>query len=430
MHPKLALAWLAISGLGLAAPNGHEHISIHSCPKSDGIHAATGVATTVTAAEEALYSATEVADGSDDGTTTVVSTVNANAGVPSAKENGRPVRDDSTTDTHAVNRAIPKGRSDLYDCASLDDGYTGTPNRGGPVSCGAKYEGNDGSRMPDAAGKTAPTPFPEGSALGGAPFGSHGDDTGEPWILAAKDAPSDRATASASRESSAGGVAESESDGYLYAPTNSEAATLPEGPSMGTTDGDSSLDPGDTRTPTGGPEHSSYTEPESSGDGARPDGFYGTETTVPGYSPGPHGRNTSTGGSSPTSNRDCSDPPTAFQLNDRPYENFFYTDCNVAAQVVVTNPGPEDNLTIIGPRLVVAWPAGNSGAAAFFAPDNGINGTLAVAVDNQTSEGAALYPVHLPPPAGSDYPSVGVSGTLVFNDTAVLTLAILGSETF
>lgn len=139
-----------------------------------------------------------------------------------------------------------------------------------------------------------------------------------------------------------------------------------------------------------------------------------------------YGASTHRTSSNTSSTGTCADAAVSFQLSDLPYENYFYSDCNTAAQVVVTSPQPGDNLTLIGPRLLVAWPAGNSGAVVFFAPENGVNGTLAIEVDNSTSNGA-LEPVYIPPRNGSDYPSVGVSGVLNLNDTAILNLAILGS---
>lgn len=39
------------------------------------------------------------------------------------------------------------------------------------------------------------------------------------------------------------------------------------------------------------------------------------------------------------------------QLSDPPYENYFHSDCNTDAQVVVTSPLPDSNLSIICPRL-------------------------------------------------------------------------------
>jgi hypothetical protein len=78
-------------------------------------------------------------------------------------------------------------------------------------------------------------------------------------------------------------------------------------------------------------------------------------------------------------------------LSSPPYENYFYSDCNGASQVVVTSPQPDSNLTIIGPRLLIAWPAGNSGVVSFFQPTNGVNGTLSIALMNST-EGSPLGP--------------------------------------
>ena len=52
----------------------------------------------------------------------------------------------------------------------------------------------------------------------------------------------------------------------------------------------------------------------------------------------------------------CPDAPTTFHLGEPPYENYFYSDCHSASQVVVTSPLPDSNLTIIGPRLLVCDP--------------------------------------------------------------------------
>ena len=127
-----------------------------------------------------------------------------------------------------------------------------------------------------------------------------------------------------------------------------------------------------------------------------------------------------------STSRICSAEAITQHLSDPPYENYFYSDCQVAAQVVVTSPQPDSNLTIIGPRLIVAWPAGNSGVCAFFAPQNGVNGSLAIELRNDTS-GKALSPVNKPTSKVGDYPSVGISGVLRFNTSARLTIPILGS---
>jgi hypothetical protein len=112
----------------------------------------------------------------------------------------------------------------------------------------------------------------------------------------------------------------------------------------------------------------------------------------------------------------CSGPATTQHWSDPPYQNYFYSDCHVDAQAVVTSPLPDSNLTIIGPRLVIAWPAGNSGVGAYFQPQNGVNGSLAIALVNSTI-GSPLGPVYQQTP-GSKYPTVGVMGVLSFNSSA------------
>jgi len=115
---------------------------------------------------------------------------------------------------------------------------------------------------------------------------------------------------------------------------------------------------------------------------------------------------------------------TTQHLTDPPYENYFYSDCNVDAQVVVTSPLSGSNLTIIGPRLIVAWPAGNSGICTFFQPQNGQNGTLGIQLINSTL-GTPLTAYR----SGSSdsYPNVGVQGAISFNASTTLTIPILGS---
>jgi hypothetical protein len=113
------------------------------------------------------------------------------------------------------------------------------------------------------------------------------------------------------------------------------------------------------------------------------------------------------------------------QLSDPPYENYFYSDCKTDAQVVVTSPLPDSNLSIIGPRLIVAWPAGNSGICTFFQPQSENNGTLAIELVNSTL-GSPLGVINRED-KGSEYPFVGVEGVLSFNTSANLTVAILGS---
>ncbi|CAG7563095.1 unnamed protein product [Fusarium equiseti] len=118
-------------------------------------------------------------------------------------------------------------------------------------------------------------------------------------------------------------------------------------------------------------------------------------------------------------------PVITQQLSDPPYENYFYSDCNTDAQVVVTSPLPDSNLSIIGPRLIVAWPAGNSGICTFFEPQSEQNGTLAIELVNSTL-GSPLGVINRDE-EDSEYPFVGVEGVLSFNASANLTVAILGS---
>ena len=137
------------------------------------------------------------------------------------------------------------------------------------------------------------------------------------------------------------------------------------------------------------------------------------------YPPKPEG-----GPSSPV-NTSCPGTAITQHLPDPPYDNYFYSDCHVSAQAVVTSPLPDSNLTIIGPRFIIAWPAGNSGICAFFAPQNGINGSLGIELVNSTigSPLASTYQA----PAGSAVATVGVTGILSFNSSATLSIPILGS---
>ena len=124
-----------------------------------------------------------------------------------------------------------------------------------------------------------------------------------------------------------------------------------------------------------------------------------------------------------SSNASCQ--ATTQHLSDPPYENYFYSDCHVDAQTVITSPLPDSNLSIIGPRLIVAWPAGNSGISIFFKPQNGKNGTLGISLVNSTV-GSPLGGVSQND-SSSEYPVVGVEGVLSFNTSTELSVAILGS---
>ena len=122
----------------------------------------------------------------------------------------------------------------------------------------------------------------------------------------------------------------------------------------------------------------------------------------------------------------CSSAPRTLHLSDPPYENYFYSDCVIDAQIVVTSPLADSDLTVISPRLIVAWPAGNSGICAFFQPENGTNGTLAVSLVNSTV-GTPIGATYQSPPNDTDIATVGTTATIQFNSSATLALAILGS---
>lgn len=150
---------------------------------------------------------------------------------------------------------------------------------------------------------------------------------------------------------------------------------------------------------------------------------------------GSGGSGSSSGSSSPSATASasssaatCSNPPVTQHLPDPPYDNYFYSDCHSASQVIVTRPLATSNLTFIIPRLLVAWPAGDSGVVAFFAPSNGINGTLGMELVNGTAD-QPLQPVYVPPNSSSltGNPKVGITTLVNFNSSAVLTVPILGS---
>ena len=121
----------------------------------------------------------------------------------------------------------------------------------------------------------------------------------------------------------------------------------------------------------------------------------------------------------------CNEPASRLYLPDLPYDNYIYFDCHSSSHVIVTSPRPDSNLSVIGPRLLVAWPGGNSGLVAYFAPTDGANGTLTPRLENSTSTGETLDPIY-EPIEGAD-PRTGVSGSINFNVPANLTVAILGS---
>ncbi|KAK0120403.1 hypothetical protein ONS96_010618 [Cadophora gregata f. sp. sojae] len=120
----------------------------------------------------------------------------------------------------------------------------------------------------------------------------------------------------------------------------------------------------------------------------------------------------------------CSTEATTLELDSLPYRNYFYSDCHSASQVVVTSPEPNSNLTVIGPRIIVAWPGGNSGIIVYFEPESGVNGTLGINLVNTTGT-SPLSPIYDDSNGGNA--TVGISTQVEFNASAVLSVTILGS---
>jgi hypothetical protein len=121
----------------------------------------------------------------------------------------------------------------------------------------------------------------------------------------------------------------------------------------------------------------------------------------------------------------CSEAASRLFLPDGPQSNYFYSDCHSSSHVIVTSPRIGDDLNINKPRLLVAWPAGNSGIYALFEPGSGQAGTLGLRLENASSTGEALDPIY--ETDGGANPRVGVSGAINFNDSAILAVPILGS---
>ena len=125
-----------------------------------------------------------------------------------------------------------------------------------------------------------------------------------------------------------------------------------------------------------------------------------------------------------------SEPPLYLHVSDPPYENYFYADSIVSCQAVLASPLPRtDNASPALHRLLFAWPAGNSGAAAFFESPESKDGNLSIKLTTAGPHERVLDSIKYEPndTSTSGHPSVGVSGLLEFSNTAILSLAILGS---
>lgn len=121
-------------------------------------------------------------------------------------------------------------------------------------------------------------------------------------------------------------------------------------------------------------------------------------------------------------------PATSLHLSEPPYENYFLSDCITSSHVIVTSQDADSNRSTVKPRLLIAWPAGNSGAAAYFQAENN-NTYLGLRLENTTSDGEVLETVNEPPAdeTRNENRRVGVKGLVHFDTPALLTLPILGS---
>ncbi|KAF1958462.1 hypothetical protein CC80DRAFT_592153 [Byssothecium circinans] len=118
---------------------------------------------------------------------------------------------------------------------------------------------------------------------------------------------------------------------------------------------------------------------------------------------------------------DC--PSSTLHLSEPPYENWFLSDCRTSSHVIVTSGSKT-----LDPRLLIVWPSGNTGIAAYFSPVNGTKGSLGISLENSTNTGHILESVNLGGEGGNgnSNPRVGVSGLIHFDSPATLTLPILG----
>lgn len=121
--------------------------------------------------------------------------------------------------------------------------------------------------------------------------------------------------------------------------------------------------------------------------------------------------------------------PLYLHVSDPPYENHFFSDSAVSCQCVLASPLPYTsggNAAVH--RLLFAWPAGNSGATAFFKVPEG--SAVASRIKLRAGRNGRVldsFQIDPDPASPSSYPSLGVSGSIEFTHTAGLDLAILGS---
>jgi hypothetical protein len=107
-----------------------------------------------------------------------------------------------------------------------------------------------------------------------------------------------------------------------------------------------------------------------------------------------------------------------FQVTSGGNDNFFLRDNVTSAQVLLTSA---NNTATIPRRLVVALPAGNSGALTYFLPLNSDNITA-----NDTSLSVTLVNGTLQSTA-QEFNNTGVQADLAFSSNATLGVTIIGA---
>ena len=104
----------------------------------------------------------------------------------------------------------------------------------------------------------------------------------------------------------------------------------------------------------------------------------------------------------------------SFRVTHGGNENYFLRDNLTSAQVLLTS----SNSTSALRRLIVALPAGNSGALTYFLPiDNTTSGSnLTVMLQNNTLQSAV-----------DDFDNVGIQANLNFTGNATLGVTVIGA---
>ena len=112
-----------------------------------------------------------------------------------------------------------------------------------------------------------------------------------------------------------------------------------------------------------------------------------------------------------------SGPGLSFQVVSGGNNNYFFRDNSTSAQLLLTS----ENSTSTARRLVVALPAGNSGALAYFLPSNEVAGG-----DSTNALGVNLVNGSFTS-ATTEFSNVGVQADLAFHANATLGVTIIGA---